>query len=236
MKRHTLIISALFCCLSTHAQEVKRDLSAVIFAQRPIVSSVSPTHDVIASATDRSSVDSLHLPTLNASGQVQPFRLSPLYWGGWYSWNLHRGLNINLGTSVFAQFGKNAHRGAGFTQSVSAQYAMPITSRLSFALGGYFNNIYWAHDSFRDAGLSGVLGYCFNEHWEAYLYGQKSLTDNRRIPYPLYDMQMIGDRIGAAVKYNVNPNFSIQVSVEQGWLPRQNTLYFDQYNYPVPRN
>jgi hypothetical protein len=47
-------------------------------------------------------------------------------------------------------------------------------------------------------------------------------------------MNAIGDRIGAAVKYNFNPNFSVQVSVEHGWMPKQRGQYFDQYNYPVP--
>ena len=92
-------------------------------------------------------------------------------------------------------------------------YAMPLTNKLSFALGGYFNNLSWAHDSYRDAGLNAVLGYRFNERWEAYLYGQESLMD-KRIPMPLYDVSDIGDRIGAAVKYNVSPSFSIQLNVE----------------------
>lgn len=234
MKRYTLIITILFYCLLVRAQEVRSGISSVTSAQKPISSAVTPAHDIIAPTINKVSIDSLHLPALNTNGQVQPFHLSPLYWGGWYNWNLHRGLNINLGASVFAQFGKNAHHGAGFTQSISAMYAMPITSKLSFAVGGYFNNIYWAHDSFRDTGLSAVLGYRFNEHWEAYLYGQKSLVDNQRIPYPLYDMQSLGDRIGTAVKYNFNPNFSIQLSVEQGWMPRRDSQYFDKYNYPIP--
>ena len=128
MKRYTLIITILFYCLLVRAQEVRSGISSVTSAQKPISSAVTPAHDIIAPAINKVSIDSLHLPALNTNGQVQPFHLSPLYWGGWYNWNLHRGLNINLGASVFAQFGKNAHHGAGFTQSISAMYAMPITS------------------------------------------------------------------------------------------------------------
>ena len=91
-------------------------------------------------------------------------------------------------------------------------YAIPVNNKLSIALGGYLNNIYWAHDAYRDAGLSAIIGYKFDEHWEGYLFGQKSLV-NKRMPMPLYDMSHIGDRFGAAVKYNFNPNFSIQVTV-----------------------
>ena len=91
-------------------------------------------------------------------------------------------------------------------------YAVPLTGKLSLAVGGYIDNIYWAHDAFHDAGLNAVLSYKFDEHWEGYLFGQKSLVTTR-MPLPLYDMGNIGDRIGAAVRYNFNPRFSIQVSV-----------------------
>lgn len=164
--------------------------------------------------------DSLHLPVLGMRGEVLPVTLQPLYWGGWNSWSLHRGLNVSLGASVFAEFGKNARGGAGFAQNISAMYAMPVTKKLSVAVGGYFNNVMWQHDAWREAGLSAVVGYKFNDHWEAYLYGQKSLAGNRRfMPCTVWDISNIGDRIGAAVKYNVNRNFSFQVSVEQGWTP-----------------
>ena len=60
-----------------------------------------------------------------------------------------------------------------------------------------------------------MVGYRFDEHWEAFLYGQKSVVNGLRMPYPLYDMQELGDRIGASVRYNVNPSMSIEVSVER---------------------
>ena len=162
--------------------------------------------------------DSLNLPAIGMRGEVLPMTLRPLYWGNRYNWLLHKGMNVSLGASVFAEFGKNARGGAGFTQNVSAMYAVPVTKKLSVAVGGYFNNIMWQHDTWREAGVSAIMGYKFNDHWEAYLYGQKSLAGNRRfMPCTVYDISNIGDRIGAAVKYNVNPNFSFQVSVERGY-------------------
>lgn len=160
--------------------------------------------------------DSLHLPPLTHNGSMPPIGMYPLHWGGWYAWELHKGLNVNMGASVFAQFGKNARHGAGFTQHLSAMYAMPLTDKLSIAVGGYLNNMYWAHDAYRDAGASAVLAYRFDEHWEAFLYGQKSITGSPFIPCPLDDLGELRDRIGAAVKYNFSPNFSVQVSVERG--------------------
>ena len=124
--------------------------------------------------------DSLNLPAIGMRGEVLPMTLRPLYWGNWYNWSLHKGMNVSLGASVFAEFGKNARGGAGFTQNVSAMYAVPVTKKLLVAVGGYFNNIMWQHDTWREAGVSAIMGYKFNDHWEAYLYGQKSLAGNRR--------------------------------------------------------
>lgn len=183
--------------------------------------------------------DTLFLPATDMRGVAMPFVMRPLGYGGWGlydTWGLHPGLNLSLGASVFAQFGKNARGGAGFTQDISAMYAMPLGKKASLAVGGYLDNVMWGHDTWRDAGLSAVMGYKFNERWEAYLYAQKSLTTrNAHIPLPIYDIGNIGDRIGAAVKYNFSPNVSVQLSVEHGWMPSPRHQYFDQYNYPVPR-
>ncbi|MDO4159539.1 MAG: hypothetical protein Q4D41_03680 [Prevotellaceae bacterium] len=174
--------------------------------------------------------DSLHLPTLNQYGQM-PISMYPLDWFGLYNWELHEGLNMNIGASVFASFGKHAKGGAGFAQSISAMYAVPLTNKLSLAIGGYYNNVYWSRDAYQDAGFNAVLGYKFDERWEGYVFVQKSLM-NKRIPMPLYDMGNMGDRIGAAVKYNINPSMSIQVSVSAG---KVNQPSFSDVDYSIPR-
>lgn len=159
--------------------------------------------------------NSLHLPALTMQGQVPLMSYPYDTWWGFDSWQLHRGLNMNLGASVFAAFGKGAPKGGGFGQDLSMMYAMPINNRLSIAVGGWVSNAYWAHDRFTDAGLSTVLGYKFNDRWEAYVYGRKSLV-NKPVPYRFYTMQELGDRIGAAVKYNFSPSCSLQISVSAG--------------------
>lgn len=188
--------------------------------------------------------DSLNLPRMNQYGQPETIGYYPLAFAGWDNWGLHRGLNVQIGASVFAQFGKGAHSGAGFQQNIAMMYAMPVTDKLSVAVGGYLNNINYVGDNWRDAGLSAVIGYRFNEHWEAYVYGQKSISNNmaNRLRYSMYDgycgsfggfshnffgmpsysvydLANMGDRIGATVRYNFNNNMSIQVSVENRWLP-----------------
>ena len=62
--------------------------------------------------------------------------------------------------------------------------------------------------------MTAVLGYKFNEQWEGYVYGQKSIVTNVPIPPYLQDLNEMGDRIGAALRYNITPNISVQMSVE----------------------
>ena len=176
--------------------------------------------------------DSLALPRLTTHGHVMPIGHFPYMWDGMWSWDLHEGLNATIGMSVMAQFGKHARHGAGFGQNVALMYATPLSKNLSFAVGGYFNRMSWSHDSYHDAGITAMLGYRFNEHWEGYVYGQKSISSSPSIPYPLYDRRAVGDRLGAAVRYNFNPSMSIQVSVETDRKPRQDNFHDPRRGMP----
>lgn len=221
-----LIVAFAGVFASANAQEIKGQLLTEDAPSAP-ATLIEPVSANLATepVEPAMKIDSLALPRLNYLGQVEPlmprwYGMYPMYGGfGWADWELHKGLNVSMGASVFAQFGKHARHGAGFSQNVSAMYAMPLTPKLSLAVGGYFNNTYWGHDTWRDAGLSAVLGYRFDEHWEAYVYGQKSIASSNYIPYSIYDLGGLGDRIGAAVKYNFNKNFSVTLSVEKQWAP-----------------
>ena len=187
----------------------------------------------LRSTIDPLPYDSLHLPRLNWRGQM-PLTMYP-FWG-WFSgmgnWTLHEGLNMNLGTSVFGSWGGSKYLGTGFTQDISMMYAMPLSSKLSLAVGGYFSNMFFAHDSYRSAGLSGVLSYRFNDHWEAYVYGQKSLVETSR-QIPLWGMGNYGDRIGAGVIYHVDPTLSFEVNVEYMHLPDRFAPKYYDYRSPL---
>ena len=196
MRRYALLLWVLFLAAVCQAQEVRPQLKSTI--DTIDVNAMAPaaeTHERLRPAerdfrqAPSERRDSLRLPLLNRFGQTRPVGFYPLWWGGWYDWQLHPGLNVNLGASVFAQLGKNAwYHGAGFQQNISMMYATPLSDKLSLAVGGYLNNVSWAHDSWRDAGFNAVLNYRFDDHWEAFVYGQKSLTSNRFLPLPLYDM------------------------------------------------
>lgn len=227
MKRiHYIILSALLFAVAAKAQtESSASVPQDVPSEDTRVQSLraEPIGD-LRSAIDPLPFDSLHLPQLNWRGQM-PISVFP-YWGwmsGLGSWTLHDGLNVSLSASVFGSWGGSRYLGTGFTQDISAMYAMPLSSKLSLAVGGYFSNVLFDSGNFRHAGLSGVLSYRFNDHWEAYVYGQKSLVETNR-QMPLWGMGYIGDRIGAGVIYHVNPTFSFEVNVE----------YFDRPVYHVP--
>ena len=225
MKHIIIILLAAIATLTTSAQEVKRQIKTE-FDDELYSPSLKMTTPMTTSSTLSEfgvSLDSLHLPELDDRGRVMIYNYYPYYFGDtWSNWRLHEGLNLSLGASIFSQFGKHAYGGVGFAQNLSVQYATALTSRLSIAVGGYLDNMYWANTTFRDAGMTAVLGYKFNEQWEGYVYGQKSIVTNVPIPPYLQELNEMGDRIGAALRYNITPNISVQMSVE---TKSKNSLY-----------
>lgn len=248
MIRKLMSLSAVFgLSLAIHAQDLPSTM------EQSLPESGSPTMEAIGypSATEglRSYFeplsgeevyfgdfrpDTLSLPRMNHRGQVMPIGHYPFFGDGLWGWDLHEGLNVTMGASVMAQFGKHARGGAGFGQNIAMVYAVPLTKRLSLAVGGYFDRLSWSHDAYHDAGITAVLGYRFDEHWEAYIYGQKSITHSNYMPMPLYGMGMMGDRLGAAVKYNFSPTMSVEVSVETDRLPQTEGYYDARRGMPPP--
>lgn len=201
----TITLFLLGMATLCHAQDnVVTSPTAPDFADAPIIDSLLQPAPI---------EPELHLPALTGHGTFPSFHMPYGYW--WNSWNLHQGLNAALDLSVFSTFGSgHTWSGAGFSQSISLAYAMPLSKRLSLAIGGYMTNSSWAHDSYRDAGLSAIMGYQINEKWDGYVYMQKSIL-KPSMPYPLYDLSDVGDRIGLSVEYHVTPSFHIGVSLEQ---------------------
>lgn len=241
MKNHILTLCALVVCASAQAQDFRKGrlpgTNMITTSPRPMTSyerdggflatplhEGEPIHTASPTQQEEAVADTaktLNLPSLNANGQVQPLSRYPYsWWGGYQNWDLHPGLNVSLGASVMTTFGKGGLSGAGFSQNISMMYALPLTQRLSLAVGGYFNNMDWGRYSYRQAGVSAVLGYKFDDHWEGYIYAQKRIVgSNKFLSYPLYNLGQGGDRIGAAVRYNFNPSFSIQINVEGSRQP-----------------
>ena len=209
MKKTILAICLLSFGMATRAQTENETQSVTGMSVAPAEWTAQPQEDTWASDTIFLSEPMFTDYRLSRYRRYAPY--STPYMG----WDVHEGLNMSVGASVFAEFGKGARHGAGFAQNITALYVAPLSDKLTLSLGGYFNNMYWQHANYHGAGVTAALGYQFDEHWEAWVFAQKSFTP-RRYPLPLYDInQQVGDRIGAAVRYNFSPNFSVQVSVSK---------------------
>ncbi len=167
---------------------------------------------------------------------------------------LHQGLNASVNLSVMAGFGKGAPKGAGFAQNVTATYVTPIGKRAWLAAGGYINHLNWDGINVTNGGLYGELGYQFNDHLTGYVYGQKSLVNSGfqgyggYYGYPGYlygyglagfgydgsypGLNAFGDKLGAALRWTPNHNFSLQISVEKNWWPKPTS----GADYSIPRS
>lgn len=153
-----------------------------------------------------------YLPSLAADTAFYPRLYCPLpyYMGGW---QLHSGLNAQLGTSVTVGFGKHAPKGVGIGTHAAFLYAAPLSPRLSVAAGISSQTLDWGGVKLRDAELMGVAAYKVNDFMNVYAYGAKSLLDDKRrrvYPYPGFAR----DRLGGAVDFNIGGKVFIQFGVE----------------------
>ena len=181
---------AVVCACTAQAQEVVDDAHVV---------------DSVAMAPKGFS-----LPPLTTRGTIAHY---PYYNGlmtNLYDWELHPGINASMSASAIFGLGHNAS--SGFANSIAIAYAGSITPKLSYSIGGYSSFLDYASHAIKDAGLTAMLNYRFDEHWEAGVFAQKSIVQPR-IPMRLYWMSDVGDKIGASVRYNFNPQFSIGLSV-----------------------
>ena len=184
--------------------------------------------------------------TLAGFAQADSTRWLAGRYGGYGPWSLHEGLNVNLDLAAFATWGKHAS-GGGFGQRLSATYVKSFDERLWAAVGAGISNTTFRGTSYRSAGIDGAIGYRFDEHWEAMVYGHLAVAgDGRRrtaMPYGMMTPYFYGgtcgmpfgpygyypdmNRVGAAVTYHFTPSFSLSVSVEKGW-------YDHSHDFPLP--
>lgn len=175
-------------------------------------------------------------------------------------WRLHKGLNVNVGASVFVRSGNGWGSGTGFTQDVSLMHVSQLSPKLTLAVGGAVNSMQFKGDQYYAGRLQAMLDYRFNEHWSAYVFVQKAIvSDNVQpclySPYryagmnsiyapsyapgfgygPLYDERYM-DRVAAGVRYEwAGGKNSIELHVELDRVPNSGNKGYDfhRYDYPV---
>lgn len=203
----------LFCSLTVSAQEVSALTDDSLLRVAPAIVEPIPPRDTLNLDVEPAPLvdnKSLALPPLTWLGTIAyyPYLGSPLT--GFSGWSLHRGLNASLSASAI--IGLGSHADSGFSNSLSLMYAGTITPRLSFAVGGYFTFLNYGGSLLRDGGITALLNYRFNEHWEASAFVQKSVMQPT-VPPHLYWMSDVGDKIGASLRYHFSPAFSVSLSV-----------------------
>ena len=152
------------------------------------------------------------LPPLTYRGTIATYPYLGNMFTGFGNWELHPGLNASLSASAIFGLGENS--GSGFANSMAVMYAGQIMPKLSFSIGGYSSFLDWGRHQMKDAGMTAMLNYRIDEHWEAAVFAQKSLMQPRLPMQHLWWLGAdFGDKIGASIKYNINPNISVQFSV-----------------------
>lgn len=247
MKKTTIVIFCLMFALGMSAQDVDRLQSKVEPADVDVQTETTEVYrnGMMPVATfnheSASYADSLHLPEVDYNGRIPRLHswYTPYLGYGIGTWQLHEGLNVNLGLSAFTSFGKHSFN--GWSRDVSVVYAKPINDKLSIALGGYLNSISSNIGSYNEGGLTAMLDYRFNDHWEAYLFAQKSFLNDNTMMFshrmsPMYMMYSPfyngGDRIGGGVRYHFNNDNFIQFQFEYQQLPDFHRSIEQRWQHP----
>ena len=163
------------------------------------------------------------------------FALSPMTWAG--AWNLHHGLNAQVGMSLSVGLGQNRLRDVGFGQTAALAYALPLGKRWFGAAGLYAGNMDWGSYHSTDVGIGAMVAYQANEKLWLYGYATKQLNELALSPH-LCPLQFVpqGDRMGLGMDLKLSEYASIQINVEaasntEPW----HSKYLDRHSRVTPR-
>ena len=195
MKKIFIIAIALLLGIRMYAQDVYNNVDTTVVA--PIESSRLQGYRqateaekeyarLLAEEREQQQIDR-NLPLVDENGQaITNNDMYYPYWNygfGGDSWRLHKGLNVNLSASVFANLGHGYSHGAGFTQDVSLMYVTDLSPKAALAVGGYINNVTYRGSNYTTAGINALFNYRFNDNWSAYLFVQKAFNSGNFNPW-----------------------------------------------------
>ena len=147
------------------------------------------------------------------------------------TWDLHDGLNAQIGAGVRVGWGKNnPWKGASFFTDIAAMYCMPLSKngRWSAAVGGYFSNYRMWGRQMNSVGLCGLVNYKINEQMDF-------------SGFIIHDFGVIGDKAAGApyMPFLDQPSTTVggQLGINIGEKARLNIgLSFTRQNNPFPYN
>ena len=213
MKKIFIIAIALLLGIRMYAQDVCNNVDTTVVA--PIESSRLQGYRqateaekeyarLLAEEREQQQIDR-NLPLVDENGQaITNNDMYYPYWGygwGFNTWRLHKGLNVNLSASVFANLGNGYGHGAGFVQDVSLMYVTNLSKKATLAVGGYINNVTYGGSNYTTAGVNAILGYRFNEHWSAYAFVQKAFNSSNFAPWAIGNYAIDGYAMGLSPMY-----------------------------------
>lgn len=247
---HIIIYMLLACAVSVHAQDGglgKLSRGPVRFVPGSALLQTNPSTGMAFQSVGSPFIGadgySSRESDVKPSGNNRAIRKSDAYVERDDSTNFTKGeFHASVDLSVMAGFGKGAPKGAGFAQNITATYTAPLGKRAWLTAGGYMSHLNWDGINTTNAGLYGELGYNFNDHWSAYIYGQKSLANSGMGDYyPYYGYygytgysygaygypgyNPYADRLGAAIRWKPNDHFWLELSVEKDWMPKHDYFY-----------
>lgn len=214
MKKIFVITIALFIGLEIYAQDIsKSNIDTIVVA--PIVSphlqgARKATEEEKEYARQLAEERNQHQTPQNLqsfdeySGTINNNDVYYPYWNygeGFDLWRLHKGLNVNLSASVFANLGRGYSHSAGFTQDVSLMYVTDLSPKATLAIGGYINNVTYSGSNYTTAGVNALFNYRFNDHWSAYFFVQKAFNSGNFAPWAIGNYAIDGYAMGLSPMY-----------------------------------
>ena len=213
MKKIFIIAIALLLGIRMYAQDVYNNVDTTVVA--PIESSRLQGYRQATEAEkeyarlleeerEQQQIDR-NLPLVDENGQaITNNDMYYPYWGygwGFNTWRLHKGLNVNLSASVFANLGNGYGHGAGFVQDVSLMYVTNLSKKATLAVGGYINNVTYSGSNYTTAGVNALFNYRFNDHWSAYFFVQKAFNSGNFAPWAIGNYAIDGYAMGLSPMY-----------------------------------
>lgn len=185
MRKLFFYISLLFSPLAAFAQSETNSVTfigvdkmkAEVLPQESTDSTLLTPDSQLSSPDSQLSAFKSSLSTLSLYrwGKPNLFSLwSPSYPFGWGAgmWDLHEGLNGEIGAGVTVGWGKNnPFKGASFFTDVSLMYVKPISDKWTVAIGGTVSRFRFFNENQVMGSVTAMANYQFNEHLSATIFG-----------------------------------------------------------------
>ena len=129
------------------------------------------------------------------------------------SWNIHEGLNAQIGAGVTIGWGKNnPFRGGSFFTDVSLLYAKPLSDRWTMAVGTTFSRFRFFDDTMLLGSVYGMANYQFNERLSGTIYGSYTSPFGSSSSFSKYSA--LSERcaeVGAELNYRFNNDIMLGI-------------------------